>query len=87
MSDMAPVQFPYVIDNVNFGDRFVTMNYCDPVSHNNDIAHFDQLAFPAALFEEDLAEITDLLCVLIDKVQVMRRGPAPRIAARVAPGG
>ena len=84
---MMPPQFPYVIDNVNFGERFVTINYTDPAQHSREIAHFDQLVFPGELVEEDMAELTDQLCQLIDKIQVMRRGPAPRIVPRAAPGG
>ena len=87
MSDMMPAQYPYVIDNVNFGERYITINYTDPAQHNGEIAHFDQLVFPAEIAEDDIGELTDQLCLLIDKVQVLRRGPAPRIVPRAAPGG
>lgn len=87
MNDLMPAQFPYVIDNINFGDRFITVNYSDPASHAGDIAHFDQLVFPAAVIEEDVAELTDLVCQIIEKVQVLRRGPAARIVPKVPTAG
>ena len=86
-NEMMPAQFPYVVDNINFGERFVTINYTDPAQNSNEIAHFDQLVFPAVLVEEDVAELTDVICLLIDKVQTMRRGPALRIGPREASGG
>jgi hypothetical protein len=84
MDEMMPAQYPYVIDNINFGDRFITINYTDPAANSNDIAHFDQLVFPASLVDEDLGELTDSICEIIEKIQVMRRGPATRLVPKVA---
>jgi hypothetical protein len=78
MDELMPPQHPYVIDNINFGDRFVTLNYTDPTHTSGEIAHFDQLVFPSELVEEDIDELTDLVCQIIDKVQVMRRNPPER---------
>lgn len=87
MNEMMPAQFPYVIDNVNFGQRFITINYSDPAKNNGEIAHYDQIVFPAEVAEDDIGEVIDQICLLIDKVQVLRRGPAARIVSREAPGG
>jgi hypothetical protein len=87
MDEMMPTRFPYTVDNVNFGERYVSINYSDPTKSNGEIAHFDQVVFPADVAEDDIAEVMDQLCLLIDKVQVLRRGPSPRIVPRAVPGG
>lgn len=84
MNEMMPPQYPYVIDNINFGDRYITINYSDPAQQQAAIMHFDQLVFPAEALDDDIGELVDVICQIIEKVQVMRRGPAARIVPRTA---
>jgi hypothetical protein len=87
MSDMMPPQHPYVIDNINFGGRFLTINYTDPTQQAGEIGHFDQLVFPMEIVEDDIDELSDLVCQIIEKVQVMRRNPPERVGPRIAGRG
>jgi len=87
VSDLMPPEHPYVIDNINFGARYVTINYTDPTQQAGEIGHFDQLSFPMEIVEADIEELSDLVCQIIEKVQVMRRSPPERIGPRVQARG